>query len=1259
MVKQLVHAKETGREISKDPKPVEKNRNIATLEEVSESVRDRLSRGLSIGAVIAILKAVLPPGESYNPFFEEENLKNLNPAKLEALWDKLTATPWVQNHIESLVADINRRLDAEPRKSIPDLVADLDVTSNLKPGFIVAFDLNGYSKFLGQATNNQKKMLDEHLQKTMFGLCEKYNITLLQAPAGDCYIYHFPYQDSKSKRAFDTFLKELSELNIPTGLANPDSEKFPNGNFRASIGWSFSASGETKTKLYTGPAGSDQGITHVSGAAFVNALNAQDKAGDGEIKSDIPDDFDYEAHTAKVVHLNREKKYEMPKNKKLAVAVLSALIAATHPKGSFSQYAQRRGSAETTLPELRVTSIAANIGDGKNRKDLAEKPEKYDAVLKGLLKLQEKYPEIRIFKIDVNILHLSSTADLQKGGAQRILQFAKELALLIESEELEYGIGIEYNASLVRINVKDSTVEERSGNGISVATKMSKEKISQPLRVGRDFAGAAWGNVHELTLHTEEVKGIALQVLPLELDDVDNLHKIHGKELIGAEEQLAQITNFVEKIGKNGSTLEIKGMVAGAGVSARIRFAMREADRLGLKRINLEREGGGPYALLRGFIKVLYPDFKAENDEELFIKAEDALVDNGWKSKSLLTCDLKNLSPVEADFLRKVASSVVGFESGLIYSESLELEGKHEVIEVEALSPAQAAELIFKNRPDLTAERLNIFDQVVSELQRISSEGGPALIPANVVHIYLKGLRVEATGTNARFELGTMDVIRTGEFAIKVESENPERQFLVGLVAYINVAVSRENLWTVYSRLKPDNSETNFNEDLEYLCDQGFLLKSNDGYSLKNSNFRATAQELLIDHGEASREVLKIDLGEGLEADEAKFNHLLEANGSDDEIRKVCLRVIKNYQKNSSLQAARDIASKYLTFKNFDMNDIKVETVDFYLSLAWALIQSASPELQIVANMMYEKILTLNLTEGQREKAIWGLYRICNFDSLTLAQLDAKRAKAEPEKQEELFNDNLPLRKFKELQEMTQNPSTKYCMELAQAYQEVLLWKHYKMSPEKRNELRAKVAALHERIPEFEKDNEVKATCFRLLGGCYTDLAQRAKAREVFAIASRSYDKLEVPDQIQANDCKYGDIFAEEFIICFEETPTIETEADRETVMMHLDNFENTARAFLESTIRIGDQANRMKILKILAEINEIRMLVIAKKPLEKDTKSQIQRLYDNYSALISQSFKIRRILKPNDVLPESKWLDELHESMSSLPKALQLHTFA
>jgi hypothetical protein len=1158
MVKQLIHSKETGEKTPNDRGPVEKRGKAAVLEEVSETIRDRLANGLSIGAVIAIFKAVLPPGESYSPFFEGENLAKLNPAKLDALWDKLTATPWVQNHIESLVFEINRKLNAEPRKSIPDLIADLDVNSNLKPGFIVAFDLNGYSKFLAQATNNQKRILDEHLQKTMFELCEKYNITLLQAPAGDCYIFHFPYQDKTSKSRFDVFLKELSELNIPTGLANPDPEKFPNGNFRASIGWSFSTSGETRAKLYTGPAGSDQGITHISGTAFVNALNAQDKAGDGEIKSDIPDDFDYEAHTAKVVHLNREKKYEMPKNKKLAVAVLSALIAATHPKGSFSQYLQRRGKVETTLPELRVTSIEVEIGEGKSRKDLSENPEKYDTILKGLLKLQEKYPEIRVFKIDVNILHLTSIADLQKGGTQRILQFAKELALLIKAEELKYGIGIENNASLVRINVQGSTIEEKSGNGLSVSTKMAKVQIAQPIRVGRDFAAAAWGNVHELTLHTDEVKGIALQFLPLELDDVDNLHRIHGKELIGAEEQLAQITNFVEKIGKNGSTLEIKGMVAGAGVSARIRFAMREADRLGLKRINLEREGGGPYALLRGFIKALYPDFKAENDEELFIKAEDALVDNGWKSKSLLTCDLKNLSPVEADFMRKIASSIVGYESGLIYSEGLELEGKHEVIEVEALSPAQAAELIFKNRPDLTDKKLNIFDQIKSELQRISSEGGPALTPPNVVHIYLKGLKVEATGTSARFELGAMDVIRTGEFAIKVESENPERQFLIGLVAYINVAIGRESLWAVYSKLKPDNSETNFNEDLEYLCDQGFLLKSNDGYSLKNSNFRATAQELLIDHGEASREVLKIDLGEGLEADEAKFNHLLEANGSDDEIRNVCLRVIKNYQKNSSLQAARDIALKYLEHKEFDMDDIREETADFYLSLAWTLIQSASTELQIAANMMYEKMLTLNLSEDQREKTIWGLYRICNFDSLTLAQLDAKRAKTEPEKQEEIFSDNLSLKRFKELQEKTQNPSSKYCMELAQTYQEILLWKHFKMNPEKRIELRAKVADLHERIPEFEEDDEVKATCFRLLGGCYTDLAQRTKAREVFAIASKTYDKLEVPDQIQANDCKYGDIFAEEFIIGYEEIAAIQSEEDRAKVMSHIDAYERS-----------------------------------------------------------------------------------------------------
>jgi hypothetical protein len=78
-----------------------------------------------------------------------------------------------------------------------------------------------------------------------------------------------------------------------------------------------------------------------------------------------------------------------------------------------------------------------------------------------------------------------------------------------------------------------------------------------------------------------------------------------------------------------------------------------------------------------------------------------------------------------------------------------------------------------------------------------------------------------------------------------------------------------------------------------------------------------------------------------------------------------------------------------------------------------------------------------------------------------------------------------------------------------------------------------------------------------------------------------------------------------------------------------------------------------MKAIKILAEVRELEIMTIAKKPLATDTKGQIQRLHDTYASFIAQSFKIRRIVKPQDMKAESEWLDELHESMSSLPETL------
>lgn len=1242
---------------------VEKTGRATDLDEVSKTVRERVGQGLSIGAVSAIFKAVLP-AEVYNPFFEAENLAKLDTIKLEAIWNKILSAPWVQNHIESLKAEILKRMDEAPKASIPDLVGGLEVNTALKPGFIVAFDLNGYSQFLKQATNKQKAGLDERLQKTMFALCTKHNVSLLQAPAGDCYIFHFPYQDKASKRAFDAFLKEMSEMEIPTGLANPDPKKFPNGNFRASIGWSFSTSGETNTKLYTGSAGNDQGITHVNGKPFVNTLNAQDKAGDGEIKTDIPNDFDYEEHTSKVVHLNGSKKQEMPKDKKLAVAMLTALVTATHPRGSLSQFNQRR-AAETTVPEFRVTSIAVNIGDGKNRTDLRDNPEKYDAVLKGLLKLQEKYPEVRIFKIDVNILHLTSTADLHKGGATRVLQFAKELGQLVKSTELKCGIGIEYNPSLVRINVQDSTIEERSGNGLSLSTKMAKEELEQTIRVGREFAAAAWGNIHELTLHENTAKGVLMQMLLFGLEEVDDLHKIHGKKLVGVEKDLAQITHFVESIGSNGSLLQIRSKIPGAGVSARIRHSMREADRLGVRLVNIKRDGNDQYALVRGLVKAIYPDFKAGSDEELFIKADDALGDDSWKKRSLLICDLKSISPTEATFLTNLSRSIVGHESGFIYSGDLELKETHQTIDVGTLSPENAAELIFKNRVDLKDLRVAIFDKVVADLERISESGGPALIPSNVVHIYSKALQAETAGTTAKFELGKVDVIKTGEFALSIESESPERQFLVGLLAYMKSAFTAESIWAVYQKLKVNARKEIFDEDLTYLTEKEFLMVEKGNYSLKNLNYAATAEELLtsnVNPSDASREILSLDFAEHVDAEEAKLAHMLEAKTDTEEIRKVSSKLIKHYLKVGSLNAAREVGMKFFTFINFNTEDININTANFYMDLAWSFIQSSgSNEQQISAGLIYENILKLKLDPAQHEQALWGLYRMYAANATLDTQNDA--AQIVNSKNLDGIEISRTSQHIHEIEQRSNDEHIKYCLKIAHIYHKVKLLVKVRQLGHK-DGIKEKAKALLEELekaladkPEPRKKNklyaEVEATTLRLQASAFSEIGQKEKAVEAFKQAEGAYSELskfDAADYIQTNSCIQGSVNAQ-VITLSREAAKISSAEERDSYLKKIDVLERKINNAIETMLSQGDIRNRAYLTVDLINIAELRFFVLSKVPTPISNKESLapekakaEKYASTYISILKQV--------GDQVKPKEELLHDLNKAWETLPEA-------
>ena len=186
---------------------------------------------------------------------------------IDQLWKLITAPPWVKTYIEPLREEIAKRFLLNPDLSTDDAISNIYLNFNLKPGFTVVADLNAYSNFQYKATDSQKASLDESYQITMFALCKKFNVKLLQAPAGDAYVFYV-------EENLAAFLKALREVKIKVPLNNPDKNLYPDGNFTFSTGVA-KADGDLRLSLYTSPKGIEDGIIDVDGATYVRQFRAK------------------------------------------------------------------------------------------------------------------------------------------------------------------------------------------------------------------------------------------------------------------------------------------------------------------------------------------------------------------------------------------------------------------------------------------------------------------------------------------------------------------------------------------------------------------------------------------------------------------------------------------------------------------------------------------------------------------------------------------------------------------------------------------------------------------------------------------------------------------------------------------------------------------------------------------------------------------------------------------------------------------------
>ncbi len=1178
----------------------------------------------------------------------------------EKLWELMTTPPWVKPYIPHLHAEMKKRLDANPGIDLETVIADLDINFELEPGYIVVADLNGYSNFQNQATDHQKAILDKSYQKRMFELSDKFGVKMLQAPAGDAFIFHIEEDPAKLAE----FLAELKNSKIKNPLKNADAAMYPDGNFTFSTGVAKNRAGELNMSLYTAAANLDHGLIDVGGAAFVRAIKLQQSVGKNQIG--IDEETETDLREPRTITGKKEKTvHNLPKDDKEAVALMAALAKASHPRGSISTI--NRDLIED-LPNLGgITTIAIYAG---NLEEIGKNPEAYKNISKKLLALRARFPNFFMFKKDEAKFHIHTNTELNEAGGKLIIDFCAEAARIVKEADLSCGIGVGYTETMVRTRILNSSIEERAGTGIVKAVRLATVP-EKALRLDGEFCKAAFGNIFELEsvkIDDIKAKGGDIPCVTIPIDRV-TFETLEGKTLMGFEPEIAKINEFLDLIGKNGAAMKISSPGSGYGVSALIRHAMRYAKNNGIEVVNIERSGGGPYRLLRGFLKAFggNTDVNGMDDEEVLRDFEAMLLNPGlFDTKRLLILDQKDLSDDERNLFEKLVSVLISTNTCLMHSKEFDCLYSSEM-QVEELEPEDAAKLILKMNKKLDATMF--LEPIIASLKHIKAEDGhPPLTPRNIIRIYAEAL--EHSGNIVVFNNEKLEQIQTGELTLKIKEldVSEERILILGMIAYTNIPLSAANLWSIYSA---DKCETEgfaeFLEDLQYLHDRGFINLDSETkeYSLKDKNEKGSAVSLAksqIEESDLSTTVLTYgSFPENIEGMEAKLEHLLKGGtmANNKEIGELVGKIGRHFFAGGNLSAARKVYSQYLPLLTASVNE------DLNLDIARAFHTGDKDQMRIAEEICRKSDTTM---------AKWLLSRLVKIKIKSNISEEMKE-KAIMEMSEEEMNDYF---KTGTLQQALHQISVtldgdesinarlmKLELKIEDLYQRIKASRFFRYEKKtnyrewlerKNSELKNELESLIEEFStqNFEgADKEMLSAAKVFIASSHYELFEWEKASTAFFEAGKAVDELAIPDYKQKIICLVGEVGTRAFLIQNKiEKENMPNERWRRMLDSEIDTLETRTKVLEENCILYGDTHYRAETFQVYADIIELRMRAITKFPILEDRSFDGDGQLAIAIANTEKFIKIRGIIgNPTQPGLEAAAKKLLHDARSELPK--------
>lgn len=1247
--------------------PVNQKR-LATVAEIMGILGEKESKPL-LAALISAIKRVADLNEDW------ETLKTYN---IDQLWELMTAPPWVKPFIPALKEQIAEQIRLNPKISINELSSNINLKIRPEPGFIAVVDLNGYSNFQYEATDAQKAKLDEDYQRKMFELCKKYDLDLLQAPAGDAYVFYVPDN-------LQNFLSALKDCKIPVPLGNPDRNLYPDGFFTFSTGVA-KANKDFELHLYTGIKGSDAGLIDVDGPAYVEAVELQKHVGKNQIQMD-PETLAYLAKNSGAGTLNKrnDEPYRIPENLKEAVALMLALGQASHPRGCLSSIDKHSRGKESSVNALGVTSMAFCIGA---LSDLGNNQRKFAEIIRQTLALQNKYPDFFLFKKDGEKIHIHTKLPLNEKNGKLIISFCKEMIEIITRTGLEVGVGVGYTDTMVRTRIIDSSLEERAGAGIVKSVRLAAR--SRHLFLEGEFCKKAFGNIFEL--ETIKAKGGDIQCLQFDLDKIDP-QNIEGSNPHGLEKEREAIEEFVMNVGSGSTTLRLYSDHNGAGVSALFRNAGRIGKKIGIEVLDLERVGQDSYGLIRSLITQIYKDSDPNIDaENLLINFNQLLADTELLNKPLLILvDEKNLTGDERNLLEKLITAIQTGKTAMIYTANL----PGQELKIEALNNEDAAKLIMEINTEGLDPILHL-TPLENALKTTSEEEALPLTPRNLIHVFNYALKKD--GIAVYFDKRKLREVKTGELGKKlsgiVEGENDqaeivsiseERQFILGLVASVRYKLGGEHLWTIYSKLKnidenDHKKKSIFFQDLEYLKERELLEKTEESYDLKDKNERESAMMLAVkDEALVSKtlvmnnsfgEITKVD-SENIAAADAQLEHLLVSAAPNSQIRDAVGKIADYYYREGKTAEARRVYTKFIN--KISPTDFRPENLDFLMSMALAFHTNDESQRKI-AEEIYENIDSMNPSEAIKLKITWRLYRLSTLDSKnnqlqnrakTIISSSTDESELEKifemrERHSIFSNFILKLNNFPDSVQKQRIISTIKMDDLLRKVYTLRTLRPRVKKGELVNFYERKNAEFKERLIELsllEKngDPEIEATFLRLQGGVTNQLGMHEAAIPIFEMAGELFAQMTPPDRIQINDSLQGEL---ETFNELSKKKCASPEVSREEMEKILSVYSAKIRRLEENSIVHGDLINRINAAAEASALEEYTVRTVAKEPAYSDKKKVAETVrkclqqLDNFKKL--KIFQTKGQGIENIESLHSQGVSELKEAIDSLPPELR-----